>query len=190
MKPTKDDVVPKALQNQLGRLFGVDSKEARSKTRSLAAWRKTLKHILTELDQYRAANVDTDSLHNFMLDCALASASNALKLPNFWPGYVEGVVRFALCLMGDYPDHHARKSGKRRDNHYKLDSHRSIVFLQTSKQQSRTLFMASALKVLKVPHPFWEVMAAFRDKYGYAASERQFMMWFKKAYPEAYATVF
>jgi hypothetical protein len=92
--------------------------------------------------------------------------------------------------MGDYPDHHARKGGKRRGNHYKLDRQRSLVFLQSCNQQTKTLFMASRLKMFDVPDPFWEVQAAFRDQYGFAGDDIQFMAWFKRAYPKAYASVF
>lgn len=184
------DQVPSSLQRQLERLFGVNSKEARSKTRSAAGWRRTLDNLLTELYRYQVANLDTDALHDVMLRFALASAHDALKSPNFWPGYIEGIVRYALLLMGDYPDHHAKKTGRRRSSNYKLDLDRSIVFLHNSEQKKRTLFKVSELRLFNAPHPFWEVTAKFRDVHGFSASDKEFVTWFKKNYPEVYAAIF
>jgi len=44
--------VPRSLQNQLARLFGANSKEARGTDRTPAAWKSTLRKILHELDRY------------------------------------------------------------------------------------------------------------------------------------------
>ena len=184
------DKVPRALQNQLARLFGANSREARLDSRSSAQWRKTLKRILLELDRYLRANVQTDDLHNLILASALAASDDALKSANFWPGYVEGLVRLALCLMGDYPDHRRRMSGKRRANHYDLNLDRSITFVQSAEQKFHTLFHAPVLKLPKIPHPFWEVTEKFYDSHGYDRNKVQFMRWFKAEYPEAYASIF
>lgn len=110
--------VPKAFQNHLERLFGSESRYSKSEYKSPSEWRKLLKALLVELDRYRQANVRADQLHEMLLREALRSTEEALKSQDFWPGYAERLARFALLLMGDYPDHHRRKGGKRRNDHY------------------------------------------------------------------------
>lgn len=186
----KDDEseIPRAVRNQIARLFGNSSKEASLATRSSLQWRKTLRAILTELDRYRQANVHADQFHEISLCAALASANDALDRDDFWPGYTEGIIRFALLLMGDYPEHHARKKGKRRSDHYDLNRYRTLAYLQNHEQQKRTLF--AAWKILGLPKSFDEVIGEFRDAYGYTATPSDFIRWFKKNYPTAYTTVF
>jgi hypothetical protein len=186
----KSGRVPPPVQIQLARLFGENSREARAEFRTRAQWRKTLKRILLELDRYQNANVQTDELHNLILASGLCASDDALKSEDFWPGYVEGLVRFALCLMGDYPDHRKRKTGKRRSDHYDLKANRSLIFVQNPEQQFRTLFSASQMKLPKIPRPFWEVTDEFYRSHSYSRRKGKFMKWFKRKYPEAYASIF
>src|SRR5579864_5586240 len=127
------------MQVQLARLFGSNSKEARGKTRTPAQWRRTLKSVLREIDSYVQRNVDTDDLHLLMLLSGLAAADESLKGDDFWPGYVEGMTRLALILLGDYPDHRRRKPGRKKDNHYSLNRLRSGYWMQTPDQRFRTV---------------------------------------------------
>jgi hypothetical protein len=82
---------------QLIRLFGATSQEATNKTRTATQWKTTLNKILSELDEY--------------LD---AAAHICLEDEDFWPGYVEGITRVTLALLGDYPDHQRRRAGRKR----------------------------------------------------------------------------
>lgn len=78
-------------------------------SRSAEQWKRTLLAVLAELDRYLAANVETDDVHLLMLHSGLYAAHESLRHEDFWPGYVEGITRFAVLLMGDYPDHRRRK---------------------------------------------------------------------------------
>jgi hypothetical protein len=100
------------MEVQLARLFGAASAEAKMKSRSPAQWKRTLRGVLLELFRYLEANVETDDVHWPMLHSGLAAAYESLKGSDFWPGYVEGITRLALILMGDYPDHRKRKEGR------------------------------------------------------------------------------
>jgi hypothetical protein len=187
--PRETEKIPRAFQNLLARLFGSASKEAQRSVKSPTELKKTLRNILKELDRYRRANVRTDGSHELLLDCALCSADEALKGEDFWPGYAEGVLRFALVLMGDYPNHHRRKTGTRKSDDYKLDHQRSIVFVQTPEQKFATIFHASEQRLHQLP-PFSELMDPFYEQYGYVAKKSRFIAWFKKTYPEAYCALF
>lgn len=75
------------------------------------------------------ANADTDELHRFIILSGLYAADEALKQDDFWQGYVEGITRALLILLGDYPDHRDRKTGRKDEAHYKLDTMRSAQWV-------------------------------------------------------------
>ncbi len=66
------------------------------------------------------ANVHSDDIHRLELNAGLYAARMSLETEDFWPGYVEGITRFALTLMGHYPDHHKRKGGRKWEGYYCL----------------------------------------------------------------------
>lgn len=155
------------------RLFGANSAEAKASTRTNAEWRRTLRSVLHELDRYVAENVDTDELHHLMVLTGLAAADKALKEKNFWPGYVEGITRVALLLLGDYPDHRRRKPGRKKADHYKLDRLRSLRFDQNVDQRVRTLLAARAAGFPQLTANPRDVLTQFRTEHGYAAGYRE-----------------
>jgi hypothetical protein len=138
---------PRAMQVQLARLFGSDSKEARCAAKSTAEWRKTLKSVVHEIDRYIAHNIGTDELHRWMLLSGLAAADESLNEKHFGPGYAEGITGLALTLLGDYPDHCKRKPGRKKDDHYKLDRLRSMHWTQTPNQRLQTLLAVGIPRV-------------------------------------------
>jgi len=184
------EAVPRSVQVQLARLFGANSAETRVTTRTDAQWRHTLRSILRELDRYLSENVDTDELHYLMILSGLAAADEALKEKDFWPGYVEGMTRVVLLLIGDYPDHRRRKPGRKKADHYKLDRLRSLHFGQDMNQRVRTLLAAGATGFPKLTRNPRDVLTEFRAEHGYAADYREFLSWYRKTYSQDYAAVF
>src|SRR5882762_9869894 len=81
--------VPPGMEAQLARLFGAASSEAKTKSRSPAQWKRTLRSILHELYVYLETNVETDDVHWRMLYSGFAAAYESLKGKDFWPGYIE-----------------------------------------------------------------------------------------------------
>jgi hypothetical protein len=182
--------VPPALQIQLARLFGSTSVEAGLESRTNAQWRRSLKKLLDELYAYADANVQTDEMHWFMICTAFAAGAEALKEEDFWPGFFEGMIRLNLLLLGDYPDHRKRKGGKKRNDHYKLNRFRSLHYAQDGDQQTRVLHAAPRFGFPELSISPRELLTRFRDQYGYEASNRNFMSWFKNTYPVDYAKLF
>jgi len=179
-----------AMQVQLARLFGSESKLATAEQRTSTQWRNTLRRVLQEIERYVVANVDTDELHLFMLKTGLFAANEALKEEDFWPGYVEGITRLALILLGDYPDHRKRKHGRKDNDHYKLDCTRSVQWTQTPEQRLRTLITAGNVAVPQLSaHPL-DVLRAFRDRYGFKPDYADFLEWYRKNHARDYAAIF
>ena len=178
------------MRVQLARLFGATSSEAKAMSRTDAEWKKTLKRVLAELDQYIAENVDTDEVHYLMLLSGLISADEALKEKDFWPGYVEGITRFSLCLLGHYPDHRRRKAGRKSTRHYNLQHFRSIHLHQNRLQRLYTLYSASEYGFPPLTKDPREALREFRSQYGYKRSYMAFFKWYRKTYPQDYSAVF
>jgi len=180
--------VPKGMQVQLARLLGESSVEARLSERTPGEWRRALRRVLKELERYLDENVTTDEQHRFLLATGLWAAQESLKEEDFWPGYVEGITRFALLLLGDYPDHRKRRRSGKRAEYYKVNSLRSVVYSQSHEQRVRTLFAASAVGLPKLsakPRELWRAYMAQTNKPSY----REFLQWFRKQYPDDYAAV-
>jgi len=185
--------VPPGMEVQLGRLFGTDSSEAKMKSRSPAQWKKTLRGILHELFRYLETNVETDDVHWPMLYSGLNGAYGSLKQNDFWPGYVEGITRLALILMGDYPDHRKRKRGRKQEGHYRLSRCRSIQYIQTSKQKLNTLVVATVagpMLGIKLSKDAIYALRECRDVAGYKVGYKEFFRWYRKKYQQDYAAVF
>jgi hypothetical protein len=177
------------MKVQLSRLFGEQSKIAITDFRSDAAWRRDLRTVLSEIWNYFDANVETDSVHRVMLETGFDAAGMGLSQENFWPSYAEGLTRIVLCLLGSYPDHRKRKSGGKKKDHYKLDSDRSLRFVQTHEQRLHMLFW-SASALLQLRSEPLNTIHEFREEVGLEVPFSQFLDWFKQKYPDDYLKVF
>jgi hypothetical protein len=185
--------VPMGMQVQLARLFGSDSLEAKMDNRSPAQWKRTLRRVLSEMDRYIKANVETDDVHLSFLYSGLAAAYESLKDRDFWPGYVEGMTRLALILMGDYPDHRKRKGGRRQEDHYQLARCRTIRYIQTPNQKLNTLAAATAagpIIGINLSKGVFDVLREFREQAGFKVGYKVFLKWYREKYPKDYAAVF
>lgn len=192
MKTNNTQKVPKGWKVQLSRLFGQNSIEAQKDNRTPAEWKRTLKKILDELYQYLEENVHTDEMHTLMLYSCLCAAHEALKEKDFWPGYLEGITRLSLLLMGDYPDHRRRRGGKKKKNHYRLNYMRSIIYTQSMSQKVRTMLAAPKVGLQGFDIDVRSALSLFREETGLSATykDKEFIRWFKKRYPNEYSSLF
>jgi hypothetical protein len=190
MNAKENQNVPKAMSVQLARLFGAESKAAGQSSLTQAEWRAILTKVVRELGHYLDANIESDEVHMMMLFSGLAAAEDALKETHFWPGYVEGITRLVLLLMGDYPDHRKRKGGAKRKDHYQLRRLRTVRYCKDELQRVKTLFAASALGYPKLSKDPRDALSEFREIHGRRATYIEFFRWYKKKYPEEYAAVF
>jgi hypothetical protein len=180
---------PPAMKRQLARLFGSSSPETRLALGTAQRWRRILRKVLHELDCYLEANVETDAVHRLMLHSGLAAADESLECANFWPGYIEGITRLALLLMGDYPDHRKGARGPRRGERYRLSRLRAVHFVQTPVQKLNTLLAAPAVGI-RFSTPPASALAQFRRQFGFKPGPEKFFSWYREHHPEDYAAVF
>ena len=178
------------MQVQLSRLFGTESSHAKRMPKTNAQWRKTLFAILEEIQRYIDANVDTDEFHRAVLYSGLFGARESLKQEDFWPGYVEGITRVTLALLGDYPDHTRRKSGRKDADFYKLNLNRTVQWSQDPEQRFRTLFRVGLVGFPRLSESPVAVLDKFRDRFGYKVNHATFLEWYRAHYANDYATVF
>jgi hypothetical protein len=188
-KDTK--IIPKAFNIQFSRLFGESSKIAKAQELTDRQWRKVLKKLLDEIYRYIEENVTTDELHYVMLCSGLVSASKSIENDEiFWPGYVEGITRLCLLLIGDYPDHRRRKGGKKSHDHYKLNHHRKLCYAQDNDQKVRVIRAATRIGFLGHNHDFNSIMTEFRSEKGFNASFSDFIRWYRVRYHKEYSKLF
>ena len=183
-------VLSSAACFQLQRLFGSNSKIAQASQLTPIEYKKVLAKVLDELEHYLEENVETDKVHYFMLLSGLYAARDALTEDDFYTGYVEGITRFALILMGDSPNHKKRKGGAKKSDHYSLRYHRSLVWLQSPDQKLRTLLTAWQIGMPKLSKDPMLALHEFREIYGDKPDYRVFFYWYKNNYPADYAAVF
>jgi hypothetical protein len=157
--------VPSAVQVQFARLFGDHSKLAQATERSDEEWRRDLKCVLIELENYIQENVITESSHLRMIMTGICAARIALDDSDFWPGYSEGITRVALCLLGNYPDHRKRTGGSKKTAHYELRFTRTLVYSKTRLQMLRLLtFEVPAMGIALSVDPF-EALRSFEMRW-------------------------
>ena len=108
----------------------------------------------------------------------------------FWPGYIEGIIRLCLLLLGDYPDHRRRKRGKKTKDHYKLTQHRKLYYAQDIDQKVRVFRTASRIGFLGNSHDFNSIIGQFREEKGVAASYKDFIKWYRMRFPQEYSKLF
>lgn len=190
MKTSNTQKIPNSLKVQLSRLFGQNSREAQKDNRTPAEWKRTLKKVLDELYQYLEENVHTDEMHALMLYSCLYAAHESLKEEDFWAGYLEGITRLSLLLMGDYPNHRRRRGGKKRKGHYTLNHMRSVVYTQSMSQKVRTMLAAPKVGLPGFDVDVRSALSLFRDEMGPSATYKEFIRWFKKRYPNEYSALF
>jgi hypothetical protein len=186
---TTRTAVPEGVQDLLGRLFGVASREARRVERNPDEWKATLRRIVLELDLYLQENVATDAAHAELIRKCMESALRSLDLDDFWPGLAGGLMMLAFVLMGDPPDHRRRRGGRKTPRHYQLTVHRSLAYARTSEQRFRTLLAAkrSGAQLSRNPLELWW---EFRRREGPGTTKHKFLQWYRQRHPADYAEVF
>jgi hypothetical protein len=190
MGKAKTVIIPNSMQVLLSKLFGATSAKAKSDSLSESTYREYLSKIVDELYLYLDENVQTDELHRLMLLSGLVAAKESLNDENYQAGFIEGLTRFSLVLMGDYPDHRKRKGGRKNSEHYKLNLHRSLNFVQDYEQKFRTILAVGNTGFPELSTNPYVALDRFRDEYGSRATHREFVEWYRKNYPIDYAILF
>jgi hypothetical protein len=178
------------MQVLLSKLFGASSSKAKSQLLDENMYRQYLSEIVDELNMYLTENIQTDEFHRLILLSGLVSAKESLNDENYQVAFIEGITRFSLSLMGDCPDHRSRKGGRKNNDYYKLNLHRSINFVQDHEQKFRTIIAVGNVGFPELSTNPRIALGIFRDQYGSNATPREFIEWYKKTYPADYAILF
>jgi hypothetical protein len=178
------------MQVLISKLFGASSQKATAQSLKENEYRVILSKIVDELYLYMDENIQTDELHRLMLLSGLVAAKESLKDDNFYMGFIEGITRFSLLLMGDYPNHRRRKGGRKNSEHYKLNLFRSVTFVQDHEQKFRTILAVENTGFPELSICPRVALNKFRDEYGNGATHRDFIAWYKNNYPNDYAMHF
>ncbi len=176
--------LPPSFECLLQSMFGWGTKIGSSTYLSDSEYKKVIGSILNELEKYLSDNVHTDPNHQEELQKAIKSAQLYFNEEYWWPGVFEGVVRLTLLLMGDFPRHEKYSRGKKDEDFYKLNLHRSVCWIQNSSQRMSMLYDAERLG--KLDKKLWQLRKEFHENSKY----KDFISWFREKYPTEYAKVF
>jgi len=176
--------VPRSLQDLLQCMFGWSTKIGSSTYLSDSEFKKGVGKVLNELEKYLSENVHTDPSHQDELQRAIKSAQLYFNTEYWWSGVFEGIVRLSLLLMGDLPTHEKYSNGKKDNNYYRLDLHRSVGWTQNKSQKIRMLNFAERLS--KLDKRIWQLRKEFQE----SSENTDFILWFREKYPTEYAKVF
>lgn len=182
--------VPLSMKCLFGRLFGELSYVARENYKTNSQWRSALNKVLMELNKYLEENIVTDDDHMKMLKTSLASSEAHLSSEFFWPGYLEGILRFAFILLGDLPNHTRKNKGRKKIDHYNLRKFRKINYYQDTKQKLSTLYFAPHKSGIELNEDIDSARRQFHKVNNGKRSERDFLKWYKENYPKDYVKVF
>jgi hypothetical protein len=92
--------------------------------------------------------------------------------------------------MGNYPDHRKRKGGAKQKDYYRLRKLRTIRYNKDELQRVTTLLAAFSVGFPKLSVNPRDALGEFRELYGRRGAYNEFFRWYRKTYPEDYASVF
>ena len=173
-----------SLQGLLQSMFGWNTKLGGSTHLSDSEFKTGVGKVLNELEKYLSENVHTDPSHQDELQRAIKSAQLYFNNEYWWPGIFEGLVRLTLLLMGDLPEHYKYAKGKKDNEYYRLDLHRSVCWTQNTNQKIRMIYYAE--KLGKIDKKLWQLRKEFQE----SSENKNFLLWFRDKYPIDYAKVF
>jgi len=105
---------------------------------------------------------------------------------------VEGITRLALTLVGDYPDHRTKKSGRKKEGHYhyNLNFHRADRWEQTPEQRFRTVMAWGVIGYQPLSAKPRDLLDLFRRQFGFKPDHADFIEWYRANFPQDYSALF
>jgi hypothetical protein len=171
-------------------LFGARSVDVSLDYRTKAQWIKLLSKINDEMMMYVKQNIVTDKLHYQAITESIIQAKKTLKNDPFFIEYIGNLLKIIFLLMGHFPNHCIRESGRKSNDFYNLNRHRTINYSMSKTQKYRLIadFILSHKEFYgKSYRDFWSEYYHCED---YDQSEEQFVDWFCQKYPEEYVKFF
>lgn len=181
--------VPDNMIDLLVGLFGPTSGIAWREYRTTREWKHLFRKINDELFNYLEMNINSDFLHMRDIEGALLKADKSLEDDFFWLGYIEGLIRLILLLMGDIPLH-LKSTGRKCKDHYLLNQKRTIFYNQNTDQKIHIIYHASRNEKPRLSKKYHSVIMEYRKIYGFKKSNKDFLCWYKKKYLEDYLKLF
>jgi hypothetical protein len=102
---------------------------------------------------------------------------------------IESLIVLVFHLLGRRPDHW-NKRFPYRDEHWRLDSHRTVCYTQTDDQKARLIIDSINMEKLGC-----ETIDGYKNLHEvlylkFRSRAADFIDWFKKTYPEMYCEMF
>jgi len=148
-------------------------------------WKHILGRLLKVLNKSIDINISTDAIHKAQIARYIRILKSSIDSPeNTDPEVILALVGLCFELMGGSLDHRSRKVINDNPSNFCTDSMRSVSYSQDFGQKYRTIIQSSFYDEFKKYYSTGQLEENFRGKF------REFIEWFKKQYPAAYAQLF
>ncbi|MDK2801350.1 MAG: hypothetical protein PWQ70_2969 [Clostridiales bacterium] len=184
--------IPISFEHLLSFLFGEKSYHGFVGIHEFGIWKKNILKIFRAIKKSILVNINiVDELHKTnLIELCNDAISNISKTKNKDKVNVlaiEYMTKIIFSLQGDIPDNW-RRNIVNRDEYWKLNKYRQIVYTQNQKQKVNIILS------LHNKYPYSERFAdklELINKYGELEhNDSEFIKWFKGKYPELYLELF
>lgn len=193
MRETRKVYAPLSMEYLFSEIFGSQTYHDFVGEHSFGKWKKEVLKLLKAIKKYILINLDTtDGLHKadllmlcdqYEIDLKESKTIDQINLLA-----IEFLVKSNLMLMGMMPKHFFRNKVNRNE-HYRLDRRRKVVYLQSNQQKVLTIFDLTDDYRYAGKLPEYNRLTSVFNK-DYKRDSGKFIDWFKREYPEIYLEVF
>lgn len=191
----KDDYIkiPLSFEHTMSCLFGEKNYHGHVGWVKKSEWKKDLLKIIKYIKKTIKINIESDRYHENKLRNLLNLEERIKKHKEINDTNIEIIEIFTIVifeLIGHSPEHLHWKHPY-RDNFWKLDGFRKIIYLQSDLQKANLIiYIVDVIKKYKItiPTKYYSLSELYLSKF--KSNPVMFLDWFKSEYPEFYCKIF
>lgn len=191
----KDDCIkiPLSFEHTMSYLFGEKNYHGHVGWVKKSEWKKDLLKIIKYIKKTIKINIESDRYHENKFRNLLNLEERIKKHKEINDINIEIIEIFTIVifeLIGHFPEHLHWKHPY-RDNFWKLDGFRKIVYLQSDLQKANLIiYIVDVIKKYKIIIPTEYLCLGELYSFKFKSNPVMFLDWFKSEYPKFYCEIF
>ena len=191
----KDDYIkiPLSFEHTMSYLFGEKNYHGHVGWVKKSEWKKDLLKIIKYIKKTIKINIESDRYHENKLRNLLNLEERIKKHKEINDINIEIIEIFTIVifeLIGHFPEHLHWKHPY-RDNFWKLDGFRKIIYLQSDLQKANLIiYIVDVIKKYKITIPTKYYSLGELYSFKFKSNPVIFLDWFKSEHPEFYCEIF
>jgi len=191
----KDDYIkiPLSFEHTMSYLFGEKNYHGHVGWVKKSEWKRDLLKIIKYIKKTIKINIESDRYHENKLRNLLNLEERIKKHKEINDINIEIIEIFTIVifeLIGHFPEHLHWKHPY-RDNFWKLDGFRKIIYLQSDLQKANLIiYIVDVIKKYKITIPTKYYSLGELYSFKFKSNPVIFLNWFKSEYPEFYCEIF